>query len=155
MAFFQSFQWWELECYILNSYIFLQSYNIQHYLCREHRSDHIPRLYNHQRSKQMGGAELILQPGPSTDGNEADGEDFFDFYRSLFADFHAEFVLVVSFLERKTARKIFKAIFSSSPKGITISWFLSYNCTMRLIGYDDSTQTRWFISYRFQIRTMM
>ena len=30
---------------------------------------------------------------------------------------------------------------------------LSYNYTMRFIGYD-SIQTRWFISYRFQIRTI-
>ena len=28
---------------------------------------------------------------------------------------------------------------------------LSYNYTMRFIGYD-SIQSRWFISYRFQIR---
>ena len=30
---------------------------------------------------------------------------------------------------------------------------LSYNYTIRFIGYD-SIQTRWFISYRFQIRTI-
>ena len=30
---------------------------------------------------------------------------------------------------------------------------LSYNYTMRFVGYD-SIQTRWFISYRFQIRTI-
>ena len=30
---------------------------------------------------------------------------------------------------------------------------LSYNYTMRFIGYD-SIQSRWFISYRFQIRTI-
>ena len=31
---------------------------------------------------------------------------------------------------------------------------LSYNYTMRFIGYD-SIETRWFISYRFQIHTIM
>ena len=31
---------------------------------------------------------------------------------------------------------------------------LSYDYEMRFIGYD-SVQTRWFISYRFQIRTIM
>ena len=30
---------------------------------------------------------------------------------------------------------------------------LGYNYTMRFIGYD-SIQTRWFIYYRFQIRTI-
>ena len=30
---------------------------------------------------------------------------------------------------------------------------LNYDCTMRFIGYD-SIQTLWFISYRFQIRTI-
>ena len=34
---------------------------------------------------------------------------------------------------------------------IIVAW--SYNYTMRFIGYD-SIQTRWFISYRFQIHTI-
>ena len=37
--------------------------------------------------------------------------------------------------------------------GAKYSLSLSYNYTMRFIGYD-SIQTRWFTSYRFQIRTI-
>ena len=42
---------------------------------------------------------------------------------------------------------------SENIKADRVVFYLSYNYTMRFIGYD-SIQTCWFIFYHFQIRTI-